>query len=286
MRVLWITVLAAFAVAAPSGASWSPDRATGAPDVAAAGDNVNAWAPMQANAGIEWLDLGFPKATKVARVRVRESFNPGALVRVTAWEAGREVDLWSGASVQKDGAVWFVVKPERSVLTDRVRLYLDTSKVAGWNEIDAVQLVGSVGEPGDGEQHLRHGREPGPPRGGDRQAGQRPHHDQPRRQRDREAHHRGVARARAERPHAPGEPRARRGHRVRVAGAERPDSSPERRRPGRPGPPPVPRLQGRVGLPAGPRLRWPHRKPGPHILDVRRGALRVTDGPHGPPAGR
>ncbi len=145
MRVLCITVLAAFAVAAPSGASWSPDRATGAPDVAAAGDNVNAWAPMQANAGIEWLDLGFPKATKVARVRVRESFNPGALVRVTAWEAGREVDLWSGASVQKDGAVWFVVKPERSVLTDRVRLYLDTSKVAGWNEIDAVQLVGADG---------------------------------------------------------------------------------------------------------------------------------------------
>lgn len=131
---------------APGGADWSPQRATGDRDVFVAGDHVNAWAPAQPDGGAEWLRLGYAEAVMVREIRIWQNEAPGAISRVTVTVDGREVEVWSGtdkagvpAPVEK---VVTLAAPQR---TDTVTVYLDTARVRGWNEIDAVEVVASDG---------------------------------------------------------------------------------------------------------------------------------------------
>ncbi len=134
---------ATFSSARPS---WSAAQATGEPDTKGGGDHVNAWAPQSANAGIEWLELGYLRKVQVTEVLVLQNHNPGAIVRITAFgTAGEEVELWAGQSEAGGGPKWFSAKAGRSVFAKKIRIYLDTKKVAGWNEIDAVKLMDDAG---------------------------------------------------------------------------------------------------------------------------------------------
>jgi len=123
--------------------SWGPEQATGAPDTPEAGDMVTAWASLQPDAGEEWLKLGYDRAVDVAQVRVRETFNPGAVTKVTAFLAnGQEVTLWEGADPTTQAPEDFVVDVTKPAVSQAIKVYLNSQKVRGWNEIDAVELVG------------------------------------------------------------------------------------------------------------------------------------------------
>lgn len=125
--------------------AWSPMQIVGAPD-SAAGDQRTAWAPATQDGGEEWILATFAKPVDPATIIVRENSAPGAIVRISAvTEAGSELPLWEGNAPQA-GAVSdtpFPVSPGYPV--QRVKIYLDTKKVPGWNEIDSVQLVGRDG---------------------------------------------------------------------------------------------------------------------------------------------
>ena len=76
-------------------------------------------------------------------VLVHETYNPGALVRVTVFKLdGDEVEVWKGkdptpaGSARGESEVTFQV----SFKTNRVKIYIDSPGVPGWNEIDAVGL--------------------------------------------------------------------------------------------------------------------------------------------------
>lgn len=133
---------------AAAGADWSPERATGPRDVFTAGDNVNAWATAQADKGAEWLRLTYREAMPVREIRIWQNDAPGAIVRVTVLADGREVEVWAGTDKIATGAkapVEKVVTLPKPQLTDTVTVYLDTARVAGWNEIDAVEIVAADG---------------------------------------------------------------------------------------------------------------------------------------------
>ncbi len=135
---------AAFGSARPS---WSAAQATGEPDTKGGGDHVKAWAPQGANSGLEWLELSYLRKVQVAEVLVLQNHNPGAIVRVTAFgSTGEEKELWAGQSEAQAGPKWFSAKAGRSVFTQKIRIYLDTKKVPGWNEIDAVKLMDDNGD--------------------------------------------------------------------------------------------------------------------------------------------
>ena len=80
--------------------AWGPEQATGASDTSNAGDLTTAWAPLQPNAGTEWLYVGFQRVVVIAEVRIRETFNPGAVSKVVAlvddYGNGNEQVLWEG----------------------------------------------------------------------------------------------------------------------------------------------------------------------------------------------
>ncbi len=132
-----------------SGLNWSPPQATGAPDTTAAGDAVTAWASMSADGQAEWLMLDYEQAVVPQRIDVYESYKPGALVRMTVFTSdGKEVEVWQGTDPTPTSAAMGVSKIPVSVdfKTKRVKLYIDSPAVAGWNEIDAVGLVGEDGK--------------------------------------------------------------------------------------------------------------------------------------------
>lgn len=122
---------------------WSANQATGAPNVEKYADDGRAWAPKTQDGGIEWLDLTFPKPVFATEVRIRESCGSGAVIRVELFDdKGTPHAVWAGNDPTKD-LNYLLVKFEKTTYkTDRVKVTLATNVVPGWNEIDAVQLIG------------------------------------------------------------------------------------------------------------------------------------------------
>jgi hypothetical protein len=137
-------VAVADAIAVIRDRRWSAVQATGAPDTPAAGDIGAAWASKTADMGEVWLELDFDVAVTPGSLRIRETYNPGAVARVEAvLEDGTKETLWDGRAAVDAAPRWF--EPPLKSATSRVRtirIVLDTDRVPGWNEIDAVELVG------------------------------------------------------------------------------------------------------------------------------------------------
>jgi hypothetical protein len=139
--ILGLILTTSAVMAAP--ANWSPDQATGAPDTSGAGDKPTAWATLGEDRGDEWLKLEYRTEVRVATVRVYENFNPGAIVKVTAFKSdGTEEAIWQGQESINAAPNIFEVTAKQNIKSKSIKIYLDTRLVRGWNEIDAVQLVG------------------------------------------------------------------------------------------------------------------------------------------------
>ncbi|HEY2981192.1 MAG TPA: hypothetical protein VGJ22_08430, partial [Anaerolineales bacterium] len=105
-----------------------------------------AWASRDPDGGEEWLHLGYSNAVYLAEVRVRETYNPGAISKVTAvLPNGQETILWEGMGEPTQAPVETVFPVKGDIYAQSVKVYLDTKRVPGWNEIDAVELVGRDG---------------------------------------------------------------------------------------------------------------------------------------------
>jgi hypothetical protein len=123
--------------------AWGPEQATGEPDTTMAGDIQTAWASQTPDGQDEWLMLEYDKPVVPTAVLVHETYNPGALVRVTVFKLdGTEVEVWKGADPTAAGTDKGVseIPVKVNFKVARVKIYLDSRSVAGWNEIDAVGL--------------------------------------------------------------------------------------------------------------------------------------------------
>lgn len=136
---------------------WGAEQVLGGPDTAGAGDIVTAWASASQDNEIEWLALSYHDAVRPARVEVHETHNPGALFRVSVFrDDGSELTVWEGQDPTPIGAGRGVSKIPVDIDFDvsRIKIYLDSPAVKGWNEIDAVGLVDT-----DGNTQWAHGVE-------------------------------------------------------------------------------------------------------------------------------
>lgn len=131
------------------GRSWGPEQATGAPDTPDAGDTQTAWASLTADGQDEWLLLEYETDAIPSRIDIHETFNPGAVNRVTVFdEDGEEIEVWKGDDPTPPGSGKGVSKIPVNIdfKTNKVKIYIDSKKVSGWNEIDAVGLVDKEGK--------------------------------------------------------------------------------------------------------------------------------------------
>jgi hypothetical protein len=127
---------------------WSARHATGEPDVVAWADDGNAWTTLDSDGGVQSIELTYATAVLPREVNVIESYQGGAVVRIEARDptTGDWTELWSGRDPSPPDRI-ATFGPELEPVgfpTDAVRVTLDTDLVSGFNEIDAVELVGAV----------------------------------------------------------------------------------------------------------------------------------------------
>lgn len=128
-------------------ASWSADQMVGEPDVDKYGDNGNAWASMEQDKGEEWVKLSFKKPVFATEVRVRMTYNPGAVTKIEVLNPQGKADVvWQGTDKKNynEKMDYFIAQFEKTKYPiNIIKITLNSPAVAGWNEIDAVQLVGT-----------------------------------------------------------------------------------------------------------------------------------------------
>jgi hypothetical protein len=127
--------------------SWGPEQMVGPPNTQDAGDYATAWAPKTSRgAGEEWIHLAYDNAVELAQVNVRETYNPGAISKIAAvLPNGQETVLWEGVEPASQAPVNMSFSLPAGVQANQIKVYLDRRRVPGWNEIDAVELVGRDG---------------------------------------------------------------------------------------------------------------------------------------------
>jgi hypothetical protein len=131
-----------------SNAPYAPAQVTGAPNVARYSDNPAAWTTKSGDTkDPEWLEVGFARPVHATSIRIRQTAAPGAIARIDLIDAEHVAHLlWEGTDdtpYVKNTIGWFVKDtPRTTYVVTGARITLMTARVWGYNEIDAVQLVG------------------------------------------------------------------------------------------------------------------------------------------------
>lgn len=131
---------------------WSAAEATGSPDVISCGDFQFAWASA-ASDSIETIEIEYSRLVYPLEIIIHESYNPDQVVKVEVLnpETGGYYTVLQKNPVQIDRPCPYqLVVPVEGIdfTSNLVRITVDQSQLGlGWNEIDAVQLIGSVTRP-------------------------------------------------------------------------------------------------------------------------------------------
>lgn len=144
----------------PGSNDFAPTQATGIPDTQdwsnpTCVDSELAWSPEYENAGAEYIDLIYAAGLRVDRVRIFENFGAGASDQVTLINTANgnvpSASILVPTNLQGPGqpcsALVLDIDSENGgeytvEYYDKVALDLNTALSPGFNEIDAVQLVG------------------------------------------------------------------------------------------------------------------------------------------------
>jgi hypothetical protein len=123
--------------------SWTPSQITGPPNTAGPGDIPTAWASATPDGQEEWLLLDFDRSVRPTAIIIHETYNPGGVTKVThvpRW--GTEKVLWEGKDPTSAGAGVGVSRlpVTAGIRTGRIKIYINSAGVPGYNEIDAVGL--------------------------------------------------------------------------------------------------------------------------------------------------
>lgn len=131
---------------------WGAEQVVGKPDAPGCGDYQFAWASA-ASDSIATLDIAFSTSVFPLEIVIHESFNPDQVVKVEVFdsETGGFYTILQKNPVQVDRPCPFqLIIPVEGIdfRTNLVRITVDQSQLGmGWNEIDAVQLIGSIRNP-------------------------------------------------------------------------------------------------------------------------------------------
>lgn len=125
---------------------WSARQATGEPNVGACQDDVFAWASLNSNT-VEWIELTYEMAVIPYEVTVVQTYNPSQVVDITGiTDDGTEYLIWEAEPETVEYCPDFLtitVEPDKEVYINTLRITIDQTVLGlGWNEIDAVELVG------------------------------------------------------------------------------------------------------------------------------------------------
>ncbi len=125
------------------GPYYQAEQATGPPNTGA-GDGVTSWCHLTSDDQQEWLVLEYDTVVVPKAIVVHENLSPGGLRRVSSFpKIGIERTLWEGTDPTPITATSGVSRLPitAGIKTNRIKLYIDSPAVPGWQEIDAVGLI-------------------------------------------------------------------------------------------------------------------------------------------------
>jgi polar amino acid transport system substrate-binding protein len=125
---------------------WSAIQATGMPNTLQCGDFDTAWASASGG-GVDWLEVTYSLPVRPSQVRIVQSFGPNQVVKVEVRDtAGTYHTIYSGQPQAQAQCPYTLSIPVEG--TDYgvvgIKITVDQSAMGGWNQIDAVELVGSA----------------------------------------------------------------------------------------------------------------------------------------------
>jgi|GEM_PF-1538856 len=128
--------------------AFGPEQAVGPPDTTQVGHAPTAWASRTPGGQDEWLLLEYAEPITIKAIKLFESNNPGAVSRISVFTLqGVEVTAFAGQDpTPRGGGPGLVTIPAATApKSNRIKLYLDSKREPGWNEIDAVGIVDEAG---------------------------------------------------------------------------------------------------------------------------------------------
>lgn len=108
------------------------------------GESVCAWSPSGADTyAEEYIKVGFDKPVKTRQICIGENLNPGAVVRILAYDSTDKEYLIhenkeDGPTVK--GRMWNVVVPQTEYTVYAIKIVVAPSKTPGYNQIDAIGI--------------------------------------------------------------------------------------------------------------------------------------------------
>jgi len=125
--------------------SWNAGQATGAPNTTECADEVTAWA-SSSYTGYDWLEVSFTTPVIPTQINIHESYTPGQIIKVEVRDTGGNYQIvWQGPGgpISACPHTFIVDVSNVTVKVSAVRITVDQSILGNWNEIDAVELVGT-----------------------------------------------------------------------------------------------------------------------------------------------
>jgi hypothetical protein len=109
------------------------------------GDISTSWAPMYRSGSEEYMHVKFALPVHVCGVDIFETWNPGCIVKISAFDGQNWHILWSGSPQQHLPELPRVFSPSfpcTPFLSDQILIDLDCTNSISWTEIDAIRLRG------------------------------------------------------------------------------------------------------------------------------------------------
>jgi len=126
--------------------SWSAMQAAGAPNVENCEDSVNAWASVGADTR-EWIELTYAVPVIPTEINIHMNYNPSQITEIQIidiyGQAYTVVETYPEYVEYCPDVYQITLELIEEIYVDRVKIFLDQSILGlGWNEIDAVELIG------------------------------------------------------------------------------------------------------------------------------------------------
>lgn len=139
---------AMFAVASSeySSDNWSAMQATGEPDVNECSDSSDAWASMEADSE-EWIELTYATPVIPTEINVHMNYNPSQITEIQIIDVNN--DSYTILETEPENVDYcpdvyqINVEMDKEIYVTGIKIFLDQGQLGlGWNEIDAVELIG------------------------------------------------------------------------------------------------------------------------------------------------
>ncbi|XP_048760253.2 F-box/LRR-repeat protein 4-like [Ostrea edulis] len=132
-------------------AGWSASQVVGAPKVYPRyGDIRGAWA-TRTKTDKEFVELKYEQKVYPQEINVYETYHAGGTKKVQGkTDSGTWFTLYETDKIEliKESRIFKVPLKETNIPMDTLRVEIDCTVAATWVEIDAVELVGTVANPG------------------------------------------------------------------------------------------------------------------------------------------